>query len=202
MTSLMKKEHKFAWTQECEEAFKILKERLTTTPVLALPNGSDLYDVYSDASKLGLGCELMIFTDHKSLKYIFTQTHFNGRQRRWLEYMSDYTLDIQYHKGKANVVADALSRKSEHMKLNLEVIEHGDMARMLNTLVVKPSIYDKIRESQLEDEKLKAIKKKIDEGEVLDFTIGDEGSIRFKGRWCAPQNCGNLKQILIEEAHE
>ncbi|XP_021743197.1 uncharacterized protein LOC110709290 [Chenopodium quinoa] len=59
MTSLMKKEHKFSWTQECEEAFKILKERLTTTPVLALPKGSDLYDVYSDASRLGLGCVLM-----------------------------------------------------------------------------------------------------------------------------------------------
>ncbi|XP_021728480.1 uncharacterized protein LOC110695573 [Chenopodium quinoa] len=141
MTSLMKKEHKFLWTPECEEAFKILKEKLTTTPVLALPDESDLYDLYSDTSKLGLGCVLMqnrrviayasrhwkvhegnypthnfelasivfsvkiwrhylygvtcrIFTDHKSLKYIFTQTHLNGRQRRWLECMSDYTLDI------------------------------------------------------------------------------------------------------------
>ncbi|XP_021769525.1 uncharacterized protein LOC110733773 [Chenopodium quinoa] len=51
VTSLMKKEHKFSWTQECEEAFKTLKERLTTTPVLTFPNGSDLYEVYSDASR-------------------------------------------------------------------------------------------------------------------------------------------------------
>ncbi|XP_021717910.1 uncharacterized protein LOC110685691 [Chenopodium quinoa] len=132
MTSLMKKEHKFSWTQECERAFKTLKERLTTTPVLALPDGKDLYEVYSDASRFGLGCVLMqsrrviayasrIFMDHKSLKYIFTQKHLNGRQRRWLEFLSDYTLDIQYHEGKANVVANALSRKSEHL-VNVMVV--------------------------------------------------------------------------------
>ncbi|XP_021717295.1 uncharacterized protein LOC110685140 [Chenopodium quinoa] len=80
-------------------------------------------------------------------------------------------------------------------------MEHGEVTRILNALVIQPSIYDEIRESQLEDEKLKAIKKKIDEGQVLDFTIGDEGSICFKGRWCVPQSRGDLKQILMEEAH-
>ncbi|XP_021729209.1 uncharacterized protein LOC110695941 [Chenopodium quinoa] len=57
MTSLRKKEHKFSWTPECEEAFKILKERLSTALVLALSDGSDLYEVYSDASWFGLGCK-------------------------------------------------------------------------------------------------------------------------------------------------
>jgi hypothetical protein len=54
-----------------------------------------------------------IFTDHKGLKYIFTQKDLNLRQKRWLELIKDYNLDIQYHPGKANVVADSLSRKSQ-----------------------------------------------------------------------------------------
>jgi len=59
-----------------------------------------------------LGHKCDIYTDHKSLKYIFTQNDLNLRQRRWLELIKDYDLEIHYHLGKANVVADALSRKS------------------------------------------------------------------------------------------
>ncbi|GAV84963.1 hypothetical protein CFOL_v3_28404, partial [Cephalotus follicularis] len=68
----------------------------------------------------GAKCE--IFTDHKSLKYIFTQKELNMRQRRWLELIKDYDCTIQYHPGKANVVADALSRKSM-----------GNLAMMITT---------------------------------------------------------------------
>ena len=57
----------------------------------------------------GARCE--VYANHKSLKYIFTQKELNVRQRRWLELLKDYTLEIKYHLGKANVVADALSRK-------------------------------------------------------------------------------------------
>jgi hypothetical protein len=56
---------------------------------------------------LGKRCKL--YTDHKSLKYIFTQLGINHRQRRWLELIKDYDLGINSHTGKANVVADALS---------------------------------------------------------------------------------------------
>ncbi|XP_021732982.1 uncharacterized protein LOC110699774 [Chenopodium quinoa] len=58
MTSLMKKDKKFEWDEKCEEAFQLLKKRLITAPVLTLPDDSGIYDVYSDASKNGLGCVL------------------------------------------------------------------------------------------------------------------------------------------------
>jgi hypothetical protein len=58
-----------------------------------------------------LGNLVHIYTDHKSLKYLFTKPDLNMRQRRWLEIIKDYELEIHYHLGKANVVVDALSRK-------------------------------------------------------------------------------------------
>jgi hypothetical protein len=59
-----------------------------------------------------LGNVIHFYTDHKSLKYIFTQPDLNMRQRRWLELIKDYALEVHYHPGKANVVADALSHKA------------------------------------------------------------------------------------------
>ena len=62
-----------------------------------------------------------MFTDHKSLQYIFEQKELNLRQRRWLELLKDYDINILYHPGKANVVADALSRKSMGVLAHLAV---------------------------------------------------------------------------------
>ncbi|WVZ70314.1 hypothetical protein U9M48_018989 [Paspalum notatum var. saurae] len=72
----------------------------------------------------GNWCE--IYTDHKSLKYIFTQNELNMRQRRWLELIEDYDLEIHYHPGKANVVADALSEKKEQIKVGKAPHFHED----------------------------------------------------------------------------
>ena len=58
------------------------------------------------------GEQFEVFSDHKSLKYIFTQRDLNMRQRRWMEYLEDYDFTLHYHPSKENVVADALSRKS------------------------------------------------------------------------------------------
>ena len=59
-----------------------------------------------------IGHKSDIYTDHKSLKYIFTQTDLNMRHRRWLELIKDYDQEEHYHLGKVNIVVDALSRKS------------------------------------------------------------------------------------------
>ena len=59
---------------------------------------------------VGNRCE--VYSDHKSLKYLFTQPDLNLRQRRWLELIKHYDMGIHYHPDKANVVADALSRKA------------------------------------------------------------------------------------------
>jgi ribonuclease HI len=103
-----------------------------------------------------LGTHCNVYTDHKSLKYIFTQAHLNMRQSRWLEFIKDYDLEVHYHLGKANVVADALSRKAhcnclsiefyngtlchEMRKLNLEMIPQGT----LNHISIKPTLHDRI----------------------------------------------------------
>jgi hypothetical protein len=93
---------------------------------------------------MGKRCEL--YTDHKSLKYIFTQSNLNLRQRRWLELIKDYDLGINYHPGKANVVIDALSHRShvsqlvvdsmplefceEFDKLNLRIVANTEATEM------------------------------------------------------------------------
>jgi hypothetical protein len=103
-----------------------------------------------------MGAHCNIYTDHKSLKYIFTQADLNMRQRRWLELIKDYDLEVHYHPGKANVVADALSRKAqcncvvmdsriatlceELCKLNLEVIPSGT----LSYISVEPTLHEQI----------------------------------------------------------
>ncbi|WVZ51958.1 hypothetical protein U9M48_003055 [Paspalum notatum var. saurae] len=102
MTSLLEKGVPFIWTKERQAAFDELKKRLTTAPVLTLPDLTKSFTVYCDTSKEGLGCVLM--REGKN--------ELNMRQRRWLVLIKDYDLEIHYHPGKANVVADALSEKS------------------------------------------------------------------------------------------
>ncbi|GJS94404.1 putative reverse transcriptase domain-containing protein [Tanacetum coccineum] len=163
MTKLTQKTIKFDWGEKEEATFQLLKQKLCSAPILALPEGSEDFVVYCDASHKGLGAVFMqrekviayasrqlkvykknytthdlelravvfalmiwrhysygtkcvMFTDHKSLQHILDQKELNMRQHRWLELLNDYDCEIRYHPGKANAVADALSRK-ERVKL-------------------------------------------------------------------------------------
>ncbi|GKA81235.1 putative reverse transcriptase domain-containing protein [Tanacetum coccineum] len=125
MTKLTQKKVAFEWGDKQEAAFQTLKNKLCSAPILALPQGAENFIVYCDALHKGLGAVLMqnekrhylygtkctVFTDHKSLQYILDQKELNMSQHRWLELLSDYDYEIRYHPGKANMVADALSRK-------------------------------------------------------------------------------------------
>ena len=83
------------------------------------------------------GAKVQLLTDHKSLKCIFTQPKLNLRQSRWMEFVADYDLDIAYHLGKVNLVADALSRMRAEVSAEREAGELEEMVRSLhlNTLV-------------------------------------------------------------------
>ena len=160
---------------------------------------------------LGKRCE--IYTDHQSLKYIFTQPDLNLRQRRWLELITDYDLGITYTPGKANVMADALSRKSycnnlmlqqgqpllheEFCKLNLHIAPHG----FLSTLVAKPTLEDQIISDQKFDRGVIRIKRNIKKGVGGCFSMDDRGVVFFENRLVVPKN-QHLRQLILKEANE
>jgi ribonuclease HI len=247
MTTLLAKKVEFKWTPACQKSFETLKEKLTTTPVLILPNVHKYFSVYCDASYIGLGCVLMqegivvayssrqlkiheknypthdlelaavvhalktwrhylygqkcdIYTDHKSLKYIFTQSELNMRQRRWLELIKDYELEIHYHPGKANVVVDALRRKSQVNMLAAhpmlyELAKEFDRlsVEFLNntqgvTIELEPTLEQDIRKGQKDDEKINEIWQLIIDGKGKDFYEDAEGVVLFKDRLCVPES--------------
>ena len=109
-------------------------------------------------------CE--IYTDHKSLKYFFTQKKLNMRQRRWLELIKDYDYSINYHPSKANVVANALSQKPSSCltallttqkeiiddleRMEVEIVK-GDSQAFMASLTIQPTLIERIKTSQVDD---------------------------------------------------
>ncbi|GJT84056.1 DNA/RNA polymerases superfamily protein [Tanacetum coccineum] len=258
LTKLMRKGEKFVWNEEREKSFEELKQRLVSAPILTLPSGSGGFQIYSDASKKGLGCVLMqhgkviayasrqlkpyevnypthdlelaavvfalkiwrhylygescdIFTDHKSLKYIFTQRELNMRQRRWLELLKDYDTNIQYHPGKANVVADALSRKSGMIagikveegiirdleRLDIELCVRGQNG-FWASLRVEPNLISQIKTAQKDDGEIWAIIQNIDQ--QTEFRVDDDGILWQGTKLCVPED-PTLREALMTEAH-
>ena len=104
------------------------------------------------------GEKCFIYTDHKSLKYLASQRELNLRQRRWMELIKDYDCVIDYHPGKANVIAFALSRKSVQMLRELNAhLSLSDNGAIVAELIAKSDLLNQVLEAQKNDEKIDAI---------------------------------------------
>ena len=258
MTRLTRKEVKFDWDDRCEEAIQELKRRLTSAPILIVPDRGQGYTVYCDASRAGLGCVLMqsgrvvaygsrqlknheknypthdmelaavvfalkiwrhylygeefeVYSDHKSLKYIFMQRDLNMRQRRWMEFLEDYDFTLHYHTSKANVVADALSRvlasiASREWQM-LETmgqfgLQYNEQAQgTLGSLVATPSLLSRVIESQGQDADIVSIRDQVQSGTGdKGSTIHTNGSLWYRGRVVVPHST-DLREEILREFH-
>ncbi|GKB96561.1 putative reverse transcriptase domain-containing protein [Tanacetum coccineum] len=173
MTKLTQKKVKFEWGDKQETAFQLLKQKLCSAQILALPEGSEDFIIYCDASIKGLGAVLMQREKRE----------LNMRQRRWLELLSDYDYEIRYHPRKANVVADALSKKEREPPLRTEAqkpenIKNEDVGGMLLENSKDP---EKFRTKKLEPRA--------------------DGTLCFNGRSWLP--CyGDLRTVIMHESHK
>jgi hypothetical protein len=135
------------------------------------------------------------------------------RQRRWLELIKDYDVEINYHPGKANVVADALSWKTycnnlmvreeqlalheELEKLRIEIVKHGQV----NELRVTYDLEEHIRKAQKSSAEIKVLRELTKEGKAEDYRVDEQGTVWMKEWICVPQDKALLEQIM-KEAHD
>ncbi|GJS00545.1 putative reverse transcriptase domain-containing protein [Tanacetum coccineum] len=135
------------------------------------------------------GTKCIVFTDHKSLQHILRQKELNMRQRRWLELLADYDCEICYHPGKANVVADALSRKKQIKPLRIRAL----------IITVHPKLPSQILEAQNEALKEENVKTKNLRGMDKSFEIHPDGTRCIKNRSWLPL-FGDLRDLIMHES--
>nr|GEW38074.1 reverse transcriptase domain-containing protein [Tanacetum cinerariifolium] len=180
LTQLTQKNKAYVWGDKQEEAFCILKEKPCNALVLALLDGPNGFVVYCDASNQGFGCVLM----QRGKKEL------NMRQRRWVKLLSDYECKIKYHSGKANVVADALSRKERLKPRRVYAM----------SMTIQSSLKVKILEAQGEASKdLKAPAEWL-RGLERHFEKRDDGGVYFFDRVWIP-SVGGIKKLIMDEAY-
>ncbi|GJW03305.1 putative reverse transcriptase domain-containing protein [Tanacetum coccineum] len=224
MTKLTQKKVKFDWGEKQEATFQLLKQKLCSAPILGLPEGSEDFVIYCDASIKGLGPMLMqrekvIAYASRQLKiheknyktrdlelgsvHILDQKELNMRQRRWLELLSDYDCEIRYHPGKANVVADALSKKEQIKPLRVRAL----------VMTIDLDLPKQILNAQTETRKPENIKNE-DVGDMLIENLKDseklrteklepraDGTLCLNGRSWLP--CyGDLRTVIMHESHK
>ncbi|GJX71785.1 putative reverse transcriptase domain-containing protein [Tanacetum coccineum] len=213
---LLKKEELNAKFSKCE--FWIPK-KLCSAPIMALPEGAKNFIVYYDASHKGLGAVLMqnekiwrhylyetkctVFTDHKSLQHILDQKELNMRQRHWLELLCDYDCEIYYHPGKANVVADALSRKERIKPLRVRA----------SVMTIGLDLPKQILEAHTEARKLENLKAEDVGGMLVESSRESKNPRKEKLEPCADGALclnniswlpcyGNLRTLIMHESHK
>ncbi|XP_073281756.1 uncharacterized protein [Primulina huaijiensis] len=186
------KNSKFVWDESCEKSFQTLKEKLASTPVLILPTEDKEFTIYSDASKEGLGCVLM--QEGRVIAYASRQLkqHEQNYPTHDLELATvvfalkiwrHYLYGANYHPGKANKVADALSRKNES-KITL------------TSLSARPCLQETVKLNQDRDPELTKLKGQVESGKSQDLQIDDRGVLWMKGRLCVPDS-DNLRQEIL-----
>ncbi|XP_058068819.1 uncharacterized protein LOC131218155 [Magnolia sinica] len=144
------------------------------------------------------GENFQLFYDHKSLKYIFTQKNLNMRQCRWIETLKDFHFHISYHLGKANSVADALSRKKKHELVATLMINEWEMMEFVQDfniqltldepdayialLIAGPTLVRQVIAAQDQDVWLVKMKERCKVEEMPDRRVGSNGGLRYQGQ--------------------
>ena len=161
------------------------------------------------------GEKFEVFSDHKSLKYIFTQWDLNMRQHKWMDYLKDYDFTLHYHPGKENMVADVLSRKSRGVLASVASrewqmlktvgqfsLQYCDKVQgVLGHLVAMPSLLSRVIESQGQDTEMVSIRDRVQAGTGDEgWAIHTDGSLRYRGRIMVSQ-LAKLREEILREFH-